>query len=142
MTETTPSHSQETQVQPVSSRSLAVGFLGPPLVWAVRFLVVYGMVEVYCKSGLLGFEFLGLTGIYIGIGVTTLLSLLLVLGTTWIAYRGWRRSSAGQDRVIDEPMGRSRTLALAGVILGAMFVLVMLIETLPVFFLAPCGWLR
>lgn len=140
MSETsTPRHAQ--YAAPASEQRLMwLILLGPPLIWSVRFLVVYALVEVGCRTGLLGFTLLGLAGVSVANLGLGLLTATITAWLTWRAYGLWRHAPEGDESGLEVSEGRRRTLALAGFGLGLLMIFVTVLEVLPVFFIAPCVW--
>lgn len=140
MTDTAPPHHARHVTPPAEQRRMWLILLGPPLLWSVRFMAVYVLVEVACRTGFLGFSLLGLAGVAV---VNLGLGLLTIAVTAWLtsmAYGLWRGAPEGDERELDMAEGRRRTLALAGLGVGLLMIFVTVLEVLPVFFIAPCVW--
>lgn len=140
MTEAAPPHRARHTAPAAEQRRMWLILLGPPLLWSIRFMAVYALVEVACRSGLLGFSLLGLAAISLvnlGLG---LLTIAVTAWIAWMAYGLWRRAPEGDESELDVSEGRRRTLALAGFGIGLLMIFVTVLEVLPVFFIAPCVW--
>lgn len=138
MSEAAPPRHAPQAAPAAEQRLMWLILLGPPLIWSVRFMVVYVLVEVACQTGLLGFSLLGLAAVSLvnlGLGALTILATAAI---AWRAYGLWRRSPEGDERELDVAEGRRRTLAMAGLGVGLLMIFVTVLEVLPVFFIAPC----
>lgn len=139
---TDAARTQQTQdaTPPGEKRLMWLILLGPPLLWAVRFMLVYVLIEVACRSELLGFSLLGIAGVSLanlGFG------LLTIALTAWLTLRAWgiwRQAPDGPEHELDASTGRRRSLALVALGIGLLMIFVTTLEVLPVFFIAPCGF--
>jgi hypothetical protein len=132
--DTTTMHQEDTlRPEPLPWR-LAYGMLGPPIVWGVHFLVIYGINALGCWAGLTGWTVAGLIGQVVVVGLVTLVALALIGWASWIAYHAWRNAPHGTH-------GDSwqAYVGLAGALLGGLFALAVVLETVPMFVLAPCA---
>jgi hypothetical protein len=139
MTEAAPPHEARHAAPAAEQRRMWLILLGPPLLWSVRFMLVYVLIEVACRSEFLGFNLLGLAGLSalnLGLG---LLTIVVTAWITWVAYGIWREAPEGDEAGLGAAEGRRRTLAVAGVGIGLLMIFVTVLEVLPVFFIAPCG---
>ena len=124
---TTVSESEQ-QLPDRQSFLLWVGLLGAPAVWGVQFQAGYALVPKACanQSRLL-------------LHLLSLLFLALAAGGVWLAYREWHRlrptSPSGTD---EERIAWPRFLALLGMMTSALFVLLIIAQGLPSFFIDPC----
>lgn len=111
--------------------------LAPPAAWLVHMGVVYGAEELVCSSGLRGSEVLGLTPVEGVTGTVTVVTLAVALGGSMVGYRMWATSR--RDTGVDPPAGPDAFLGLAGLLLGGLFAVVILLEATPAAFLDPCA---
>jgi hypothetical protein len=106
--------------------SLSFSLAAPPLAWSVQSIVGYSISSEACYpgdaprplplfAGLLDL-LLGINGVALGLGVLGFL----------VAYRNWsatRRESGGNAaHLIERGEGRTRFLAMCGLLLGAGFI--------------------
>lgn len=113
---------------------LMYGVLAGPVGWAVQFFFSYAAAATLCH-GVWAFSFYA---------VAALSFLLAALGL-WIARREWVR--AGRPIRTEDAHGpgsttsdgRIRFLLFGGMFISAFFMVVIVIQTLPIFFLEPCG---
>jgi hypothetical protein len=117
----------------VRERALWFGLLGGGVAWLIHFLAAYIIAEFGCISGWGKGTFMGVTGLaWLLLGVSAVM-LGLCTWSVLIARRCLRdlRKAPFADRA----RVQSRIfMARAGFISGAIFVLIILVETLPIFF--------
>jgi hypothetical protein len=102
------------------------GVLAGPVVWAVHMQTNLSLVPWVCKNG-------GLMLLH----VVTILALLI---TAVGAFAAWRALQEGREE--DEAGGgvisRSRFMGALGLLMSAMFFLVIIAQAVPSFFFQPC----
>jgi Ni/Fe-hydrogenase subunit HybB-like protein len=124
-----------TRAETTGSFLLWYGVLGPPIVWAIQLLLVFGLDEsVACTPGA---RFSGMlfnvsidTAVQIVNAVATVLTLLAI----FISYRCYRRLQASDDTVAN----RARWMAMAGLFNGSLFLLITVMKFAVPAFLSPC----
>lgn len=121
-----------------STGRLWFGLLGGAVAWAAHLLLSYLLVEITCATSLPGFTLLGFNGSAVMLLALTLLSVLVALAAALVAYQDWRRFK-GSARGAQMLRNASSDLSLIGFLLSGLFVLIILIEGLPIFFLRACG---
>ncbi|HWQ13212.1 MAG TPA: hypothetical protein VNL77_10450 [Roseiflexaceae bacterium] len=134
MTTDTRLHPDDTLRRDVVPRRLVLGLLGPPVVWAVHFLAIYGVVALTCWAGLSRWTLLGLAGQAAVVLAATLVALALIGWAGWTAYGAW--SAARAD---EEAPGWQAYAGRAGALLSGLFALAVVLETVPAFVLPTCG---
>lgn len=106
---------------------LLFAFLGPPVIWSIRFGVSYSLLPWVCATG--------------GVLLLQALTLAALAGTAWAGAVGWRqwrlagRSTAAEFGGAD---ARARFMALVGMLGSALFLVVIIAEALPLFLIDPC----
>lgn len=111
-------------------RRLAVlwtGVLLPPLAFLTNLEVAYAFVTRSCDRG-----------DQLLIHLTHAVCLLLSLGGLWAAWRAWQAEGAEWPGQAGGVVGRTRFMAGLGLLIGAMFTLVILAQWIPGFLLSPC----
>jgi len=105
------------------------GMLVPPIATLAGMQVAYGLVDSACRHG--GHD---LSGVH----VVRLLTLLVVLGAGFVAWREWR--SVGVEHPGDGggTAARTRFTGWIGVFAAGVFSLVVIAQWLATFILAPC----
>ena len=114
-------HQREQQArsdQAASPAGVWIGVLAGPLAWTAHLLVAYFLVGVVCTTGL------GLV-----IHLATLVTVVAALAGGVFAYGMFRRGDLTPG---------SHFAALGGVLLSAMFVFAIVMESLPTFGVGPC----
>ncbi len=121
-----------------SRRSLWIGLLTGPIVYALHFIVVYLLVEIACRVGWLQFQLWGLSGLSITVLGITLVAAAINAGAGVLEYREWRLRKEREG-------GTSGTYAplmsLVGVWLNGLFTLTILMTGAPALVLMPCRWI-
>lgn len=113
--------------------SVAVG----PIVWAIHLVVVYAMVSLACNWRFFSFTVLGVSGIIFILTVVTLVMGAIVLYGGLLAWRN-RRFIEEEAQLHGRREERHYFLAYSGVLLSALFFLVILVSLIPAFVLGPC----
>lgn len=118
-------------------RELLWPFLSGPIVWSAYLVVSYLLVEAACSLPLTGPLLLGLPMISVLTLALGVLAIALIFYPGWRAWRELRHhsaSSAESDGAFSGPF-----LAYGGLILNALFLVVMLFTLLPALVLGPCS---
>lgn len=118
----------------VPSRSaLWFGLLGGGLAWTLHLLAAYVIAEFGGVSGWGKTQFLGISGRAWLLLTVSLVALLGAVGAALVARRNGARLDL--EAQAGAPVrGAERYMARAGVLAGALFILVILVESLPIFF--------
>jgi hypothetical protein len=115
-----------------SRRALWFGMLGGGAAWLVHLVAAYAFAEFGCVGRLRQVSLAGLTAVaWLIIGVSVL-TLLIAVASALTAYRSERRLRATQDDL----MGTAAEVEVArtGWVTSGLFVLVILVESLPIFY--------
>jgi hypothetical protein len=108
---------------------LWVGLLAGPIAWAVQLLVVFSMAAWVCDGGPAWLTHL-----------VSLLCLLAATGGAYLAWRDWRTVGGWPESEDAVDLGRTRLMAVLGMMGGALFGFVILAQWIAVMVL-PCGYL-
>lgn len=108
-------------------RALWVGLLLAPIAFLVNLEAAYALVPTACSSHQ-----------EIPVHLVHLACLLLALYGLVTAWRGWKVLGATWPSEEGDSLARSRFLAGTGLLVSAMFVLVILAQWIPSFMLDPC----
>src|SRR5688500_11353958 len=129
-----------TQAAPQDTRSLWLGLLAGPLTWAVYFILGYLLVEAVCKTDFLSFSLFSLPALSDIILLLTVIGLFITIYASFFNYRKWRQALEKGSLDLDEQLGPgpARFMALAGLLLGGLFTLIILLTGVSVFVLRPC----
>lgn len=115
-----------------SSPLLWFGLLGGGIAWFAHLAASYLLSESVCATPLAGLEFLGVPGsLLLHLAVTLVLG-LVALGAMIAGYRSW----TGRQRQVT--LGSAGFVGLTGFVLSGTFLFIIIIQTLPVLFLASC----
>jgi len=106
---------------------LWVGLLAAPVAWALHLGAVTTLVGWACKSGSVAL-----------LHLISLLMLALALVGGGMAQRCWQRLRQAPPGSQVPVLKRSSFMALSGMLLSGFFVLVILMQWLPVFLFDPC----
>jgi hypothetical protein len=108
-------------------RNLWIGLLVPPIVFLIDLEVAYALVPTACSARN-----------RLPVHLVHLACLLLVLFSWVTARRCWKATGATWPADEGGPLGRSRFMAGVGVLMSALFALVILAMWIPSFILDPC----
>jgi hypothetical protein len=116
----------------VSRRALSFGMLGGGAAWLVHLVAAYAIAEFGCVGRLREVSVAGLTAVaWLIIGISVL-TLLIAVANALIAYRYERRVRAAHDDVTGT--AAETEVARTGWITSGLFALVILVESLPIFY--------
>lgn len=113
--------------------SLLVG----PIAYSVFFVIGYLLVEAACRTGILLKQVAGIPLALLLVVALGLLTLALIAYGGIRAYRAWS-TWRDQDLLAE---GRDEFMALAALILVALFGLATVLTALSVLVLEPCRWM-
>ena len=105
---------------------LYAGVLGTAFVWLLHFQLNYMLVP-----------WVGTTGHHWVIHLVALVSVLLVLGGGWLSYVEWKRLGNTPDDEAPGIVGRTRMLALLGIMSALLYALLIIMQDLAGFFSNP-----
>jgi NADH:ubiquinone oxidoreductase subunit 6 (subunit J) len=130
---------QEQQVvHHVPPRELWFGVAAGPILWILHLVASYVLVALHCQWQFFSFTLFGISGIVAILVIMTLVVVAVVLYAGYLALADWRQiraTGAGGGRVAE----RHRFMAYSGVLLSALFFLVIIISLVPSFVLATCA---
>jgi hypothetical protein len=132
--------------------ALFFSFFGSPAAWTLQTLVNLPLASHACfpqREPLSAPVFGSVRGVAFTV---SLLAVLACLAATFVAWRIWSRtreehqgstgsaSSHGQSAALLETgEGRTRFIAASGLMLGTVFLLVTIVNTVTIFIVSPCG---
>jgi hypothetical protein len=108
-------------------RALWVGVLLAPVAFLLNLEVAYALVPTACSSGN-----------ELPVHLTHLACLLLTLYGLVTAWRSWKLVGTTWPGGAGDPLARSRFMAGTGLLVSAMFVVVIVAQWIPSFILDPC----
>jgi hypothetical protein len=107
--------------------------LGGAGAWLVHLVAAYAIAEFGCVGRLRQVSFAGLTSVAWLIITVSLLTLLIAVSSTLLAYRGEHRLRASHNTDVTASAAEAE-VARTGWITSGLFALVILVESLPIFY--------
>jgi hypothetical protein len=121
---------------------LLTGLVLAPTVWAIQILASYGLTSLACFPRYAPLEGTKVPGMSVIVLIGSLLALALAAVALWAAITSWRRTrgegGGGRDGAADVGEGRTRFLALCGLIISALFSAAIVWEAIVAIFLPHC----
>lgn len=115
--------------------ALGYSILAGPVLWFVHFIAVYSLAEFGCRANFNNLAIIPPGTIQLLILVISAVILIMVGAAALSAYRAWQ--AAGRDSITPEA-SRHDFLAMMGVLLSTLFLFIIVLTTLPTFFLNVC----
>jgi len=110
--------------------ALWIAVLGSAVIWFVQMQTSYSLAMWACSSGRIW-----------SLHVASILFLILAAAPGWLAWKHWRASASGRHRETERESsgaGRRRFMAMLGLMLTALFILLIVAQAIPSFFFDPC----
>jgi hypothetical protein len=107
---------------------LWVGLLAGPVAWAVQLVAVYATSAWVCDGGPAWL-----------LHLASLACLLAAAGGAFLGWRDWRKVGGWPGGADELDLGRTRLMAVLGMMTGTLFSLVIFAQWLAVMIL-PCGY--
>ena len=127
----------------VSAGALWFGLFGAPAAWSMQLMVNYALTAHGCYPGSeprATPDFGGLSTLVLVISVAALTVAAAAGGAAWRSWRASRTEHPGDHAYpLETGAGRTRFMALAGLLLSGLFLLGVVMATIPLFFVPPCG---
>jgi hypothetical protein len=130
----------------VSLRALWFGLFGAPLAWSIQELVSYATVSHACYPSWEPLTLPRFAGTWTIAFVVSLLTLALGVAAALTAWRSWRRTKRqdreetdAEARQAEIGEGRTRFMAMSGLIVSGMVLYNMVLNGLTLFLVPPCG---
>jgi hypothetical protein len=127
----------------VSPGALWFGLFGAPAAWSVQLMANYALTAHGCFPGSEPRAtpyFGGLSTLVLVISAAALAVAAAAGGAAW---RSWRTTRAehpgGHEHLLETGAGRTRFMALAGLLLSGLFLLGVVMAAIPLFLVPPCG---
>jgi hypothetical protein len=123
--------------------ALWFGLFGAPVAWSLQLLSSYALVAHGCYPDAEPMTMPvvpALETLVLGTGAAALVVALLAGGSAWRSWRATRHEhEGGHEALLEAGEGRTRFMALAGMLLSAVFVLGIVMNVVPLLMLRPCG---
>jgi hypothetical protein len=130
-------------VRVATPAALWFGLFGAPVAWSLQLLASYALVAHGCYPDAAPMTMPvvpGLRALVLGTGAAALAVALLAGVSAWRSWRATRREHEGEhEALLEAGEGRTRFMALAGILLSAVFVLGIVMNVVPLLLLRPCG---
>jgi len=110
------------------------GVLGPAAAWSAQFLLTYNLADAGSCSPGSPAVLTGNARVKLVLVVATVLAAAVAAAAGLVSYTCWRRLRTGDPTT----GGRAQWLALAGILSGVLFLLMILASFLPLGFLTAC----
>ena len=107
--------------------ALWTGVLTGPIVWSIFFVLKWFVAYWICAFGWKPAAW-----------ALSIFPMILTAGAGWLAWTQWRELGSETPGQLGGALGRSRALALAGIVLSLGFLLVLIAQTFPELILAGC----
>lgn len=126
----------------VSGWRLVGGLAAGPFGWIGQMLVDYGLSSQLCMLGRAGHRSPPASGEAVALVAINLVCLAIALGGVLLSWSSWRRvqreKPGGPDATLSIGEGRSRFLAVAGMMSAGAFVVAILFNTIEPFMIPAC----
>lgn len=119
-----------------ADRMIWVLFLAGPVIWIAHFMAVYLLAEAVCAADGTTTRVLGLRPVSLVTLAATAAAVAATSLLAGIAHRRWRDRRESPDWLAGDDLNPG--LALAGALLGVVFVVAILFVGVPAAFLDPC----
>jgi hypothetical protein len=126
----------------VSLAALWFGLFAAPVVWSLQMLVLYPVVAHGCfpRDHPLSRPIFPTDPIVLLVSIA---ALAVAAAAGVIALRGWRSTReehpSNEEHLLETGEGRSRFMALGGMLLSGLFFFGIVLNGLPFLLLGPCG---
>ena len=126
----------------VSLTALWFGLFAAPAVWSLQLLLLYPVVAHACfpRDRPLSVPVRSTDPVVLLVSVV---ALAVAAAAGLIALRSWRTTRAehhaGEELLLETGEGRSRFMALGGMLLSGLFLFGIVLNGLPFLLLRPCG---
>jgi hypothetical protein len=130
-------------IRAVAPPVLWFGLFGAPAVWSLQLLTTYALVAHGCYPDAEPMTIPvvpGLRTLVLGAGAAALAVAIFAGSLAWRSWRAAQYEHQGEhEGLLEAGEGRIRFMALAGMLLSAVFVLGIVMNIVPVLLLRPCG---
>ncbi|HZP86152.1 MAG TPA: hypothetical protein VFB54_04980 [Burkholderiales bacterium] len=122
---------------------LALAIFGVPLLWGGQLLLSYGLASFACYPSWNPLATPQYSGIRVALLAIGLAALVGGVGIAMLAVYSWRKTrgeqGGSQKHLVDIGEGRTRFLAMCGVMMSSGFVVLLIFTTMTVLIVPPCG---
>ena len=108
-----------------------------PTIWAGHFLFCYVGAAVFCaKRDMVSLEF---GAVRAGIGIATVVALLLIVASAWLAWRQWGFGTMEPPHDDPSRHDRNRFQGFATLLLSALSFVAVVFTAMPIMMIAECN---
>jgi len=126
----------------ISRWRLAASLFLAPFVWSIQILCSYGLSSMSCFPRYAPLAGTQVPGMSIVVLIGSLVALALAGLAVWLAIGAWRMTrgehQGGPHEALDAGEGRTRFLALCGIIVTTLFSIAIVWEAIVAIFLPHC----
>ena len=126
----------------VALGALWFGLFGAPVVWSIQLMLNYGLVAYSCFPGSEPRTTPLFGGLRITVLVAGVVALAIALAAGITAWRSWRATRhehpGSHEALLEVGEGRTRFMALAGMLVSGLFVLGVIMNAIPLFIMPLC----
>ena len=126
----------------VSLAALWFGLFAAPVVWSLQMLVLYPVVAHGCfpRDRPLSLPIFSTDPIVLLVSIA---ALVVAAAAGLVSLRSWqsvrKEHPSGEEHLLETGEGRSRFMALGGMLLSGLFFFGIVLNGLPFLLLGPCG---
>lgn len=125
-----------------SLRALLFGLAAAPLAWSAQSILGYSVTSRACFPGDTPRSTPAFAYVWSVVLTVNVIALIVGVLGTLVAFMSWsatqREYSGGQNSLLDVGEGRTRFLAMCGILVGTGFVVAILFTTLTVLLASAC----
>jgi hypothetical protein len=131
--EATPEATSVSRAEARGSIALWFGILAGPAAWGLQVLLGYGVEEIACSPASQSERLVGISTVT-WIVVVHIVLTAVTTAALLVSFVCWRRTAAGDS----SPGSRAGWMATAGIMVSALFLVVILSGFMPSIFLGTC----
>jgi hypothetical protein len=113
------------------TRALGYSILVGPVLWFVHFITVYNLADLGCRANFTNLSFITPSSIQMLILIISVVVLILVGAGAVLALRSLQTNDTQTDP-------RTHFLVTMGMLLSSLFLFIILVTTMPTFFVSVC----
>jgi hypothetical protein len=120
--------------------ALAFGLFAAPLAWAIQLTASYAVTGVTCNGARYALDAPTLHTALATVDVMALAVTVAAFVVAWLGWRATREEAAGSaHHLLDAGEGRTRFLAVCGMMASAGFMLALIFATVGIAVVPPCA---
>jgi Co/Zn/Cd efflux system component len=115
----------------VAFAALWFGLFGAPVIWSIQLMLNYALVAHACYPASEPLSAPVFGGLRATVLAASAVALVIALAAGATAWRSWRATRQEHHR--------TRFMALAGMLVSGLFLLGVIMNSIPLFIMQPCG---